>query len=208
MRRSLRLAAVLMTGALMLSPAVIASAATGAKSSHQGHGVAVISQAWYSRLNLTPDQQTKVQAANDTYRADMEKARSLTAPDQKKEAARQAHRAYRDAIQAVLTPDQQNQLQSMMAEAREYHNLGPVGVQLVGLNLTSEQQAKIKEIAARHQPDVEKLQSSLKEAADKKPIHEQIRDLQGKMLDEVKAVLTPEQVAQLQPAGRRLQASK
>ena len=208
MRRSLKLAAVLMTSGFSLSLAMMASAATRATGSHPSHGAAVISQAWYSRLNLTPDQQTKVQAANDTYRADMEKARSLTASDQKKEAARQAHKAYRDAIQAVLTPEQQNQLKSMMAEAREYHDLGPVGVQLVGLNLTSEQQGKIKEIAARHQPEIEKLHSSLRDATDKKPVRNQIRDLQAKMLDEVKAALTPGQIAQLQPAGRRLQASK
>ena len=81
-------------------------------------------------------------------------------------------------------------------------------VQLVGLNLTSEQQGKIKEIAARHQPEIEKLRSSLRDATDKKPVRNQIRDLQAKMLDEVKAALTPGQIAQLQPAGRRLQASK
>ena len=184
MRRSLKLAAVLMTSGFSLSLAMMAPAATRATGSHPSHGAAVISQAWYSRLNLTPDQQTKVQAA------------------------RQAHKAYRDAIQAVLTPEQQNQLRSMMAEAREYHDLGPVGVQLVGLNLTSEQQGKIKEIAARHQPEIEKLHSSLRDATDKKPVRNQIRDLQAKMLDEVKAALTPGQIAQLQPAGRRLQASK
>lgn len=208
MRGTPRFAAILLAGALSLSAAAAVSAANAAKARQPGRIAAAISPAWFSRLSLTPDQQTKVQAANETLRADLQKVRNLTSPDEKKAALREARQTYRQTIQAALTPAQVTQLESVMAAARQFHALGPVGVRLATLNLTDAQEGKIKEIAAKYQPDIARLHASLKDAADKKSVRDQIHELQQKIVNEVKAVLTPEQVAQLQPAGSRLKASR
>ncbi len=208
MRISQRIAAVLFAVTLSVSLAGVASAARGQQGQSRARAAAAIPQVWLSKLNLTPDQQVKLQAAGDTYRADMGKARSLTNPDEKRAGTRQARKTYRDAMQAVLTPVQQHQLEAMRAEARDYRDLGAVGNQLVGLNLTDEQKGKIKGIAETYRPKLQELHTSLQSAADKKPVRDQIRDLRQKMVDEVKAVLTPEQAAQLVPAKRSLKASR
>lgn len=197
MRRSARFAAVMLAGALSLSLAVAVSAAKRAGGSNAGHIAAAISPAWFGRLNLTSDQQTKLNAANTALRAELEKARSLSSPDDKKAAVRQARQTYRQTLQATLTADQIAQLKALAAAARQYHGLGPIGVRLAALDLTDLQQTKLQEIATKYQPDLQKLHASLKDAADKPAVRAQIHALQQKMAEEARALLTPEQIAQL-----------
>jgi Spy/CpxP family protein refolding chaperone len=156
------------------------------------------------RLNLTADQQTKLKSAGDAYRADVEKARGMTDPQQRRQAMRQARQSYETALNAALTADQQAQLKSMRDEARQYRAFGPVGTQLVGLKLTDEQKTKIKAIAAKYQPEVDKLRASQRSGSDREQLRSQSRELRRKMRDEVMAVLTPEQQKQInsEPTAR------
>lgn len=202
MRIAQRVAAVCLAGALSVSLAVAASAAR-AQNRQNRAPAAAIPQIWINRLNLTADQQSRVQAASDAYRADMEKSRSLISADEKRTAARQARQTYQRALVAVLTPAQQDQLKAMRAQAREYHDLGPMANQLAVLNLSAEQQEKVKGIADRYRPKLQDLRTSLRTAADKKPVRDQMRDLRQQMTTEVKAVLTPDQLAQLPAPARR-----
>lgn len=200
MRIAQRLASVLLASALALSLAVAASAAQGAKGQH--HGTHAISQVWLNRLNLSADQQAKIKSATDGYQVELQKTQSLTGKE-KRQATRQARTTYQNTVQAVLNPDQQKQLETMQAEARQYHDMGGVGNRLVGLNLTEEQKSKVKAICDKYQPEIQKLRASQKEATDKRAVRTQRRDLNQKMADEVKAVLTPDQQQQFQPAARQ-----
>lgn len=196
MKFSSRLSAALLAGALSLS-------LSAAFAQQGGRGGAGVPPALLNRLNLTADQKSKVDAATAALRADMEKAQALTDAKEKRMASRKAQETYQASIKAALTEDQQKQLQGMMAEAREYSDLGPGGAMLVGLDLTAEQKTKVKEIGAKYKPDVEKLRASMKDATDKAAVRAQMNDLNKKIMDEVKTVLTPEQQQKLAAAAPR-----
>src|SRR5205085_1841062 len=100
------------------------------------------------------------------------------------------------------THDQRVQLEALRTESRQYQDLGPAGTRLAGLDLSEEQKSKIGEILAKYAPDVQDLRASLKTASDKQAVFGQLRDLQEKMLAEVKAVLTAPQQLRLQPPAQ------
>jgi Spy/CpxP family protein refolding chaperone len=193
---SLRLAALALASALSLSVITVASAQRQGRGG-RGRGAAVLSQAWIDHLNLSADQQSKIKAATDAYRADAEKARGLSG-DERRQASQQARTSYRSAISSILSADQQKQIQTWREEAQQYRGLGPMANQLVVLNLTDDQKSKIKEIINKHQPDMEKLRSSA-QGGDRTALRSQMRDLNQKMREEVKAVLTADQQKQLGP---------
>jgi hypothetical protein len=152
------------------------------------------------KLDLTADQQGKLDTATAAYRAETKKVAGVTGKE-KRQRTKQARLAYDAAIRSVLTDDQEKSLAAMMQEAEEYRGLGPMGARLVGLNLSAEQKSRIRQIAARHAPELEKLKAERKAAADKKSVRPEIRRQQQQMMSEVRAVLTPQQANQLRPAG-------
>ena len=198
MRVSLRLAALGLAGALSLSVITAASAQRGSGGfGRRGRGAAVLSPAWIDHLSLSADQQSKLKAAAETYRADSEKARGLSG-EERRQASQQARTSYQTAINGILNADQQKQLQALRDEAQQYRDLGPMANQLVVLNLTEDQKSKIKAIISNHQPDIEKLRSSA-QGGDRTALRSQRQELSQKMRDEVKAVLTADQQKQLGP---------
>jgi Spy/CpxP family protein refolding chaperone len=201
MQKPQRIVATVLAGALALSLSVAAFAQQGGRRG----GFNGVPQAFLTKLNLNADQQTKMKAAGDALKADMEKVNALTTPDEKKQARMKAIADYKATVDSTLTPDQQKQLQGMMEEAKEYQGLGGLGNQLVGLNLTAEQKTKVKEIAAKYQPEMQKLRDEQKAATDKTAGRQQMRELGMKIFEEVKAVLTPDQQKQFMPPGRRNQ---
>jgi Spy/CpxP family protein refolding chaperone len=157
-----------------------------------------------TRLNLNDEQKAKFQAAADTYKAENATAQALTTPKEKRAASKVAREKYDAAVRAALNADQQKQLDGFLAEAKEFPMLGTNASQMVGLNLTPEQKSKIQEIGAKYQPELKKLRDSQKDATDKQAVMAQIREQQGKMMGEIREVLTPDQRKQL-PAGRKKQ---
>src|SRR3954452_14620030 len=128
MRVSLRLAAVAMAAVLSLSIASIASAQrAGGRGGFGGRNgnAAVLPQAWIDHLSLNADQQSKLKAASDTYRADVQKARGLSGQE-RRQAAQQARSSYETAVNGILTADQQKQVQALRDEAQQYRGLGPM----------------------------------------------------------------------------------
>jgi Spy/CpxP family protein refolding chaperone len=75
----------------------------------------------------------------------------------------------------------------------------------VGLNLTDDQKTKVKAIGTKYQPELMKLRQEQRTATDRRAVQQQITALNQKIMEEVKAVLTPEQIKQLPPPGRRRQ---
>jgi Spy/CpxP family protein refolding chaperone len=201
-----RLAALVLAGAVSLSVSTAFAQQAQAPGQGQGRGQrqgrrgGTIPDAWLTRLKLSADQSTKVKAATEAYRGDLEKARALNMED-RRAASQAARTSYQTAVKAALTPDQQKQLQAMMDEAQAF-GMGPIGMQLAGLGLTTEQKAKVKEIAAKHQPKLDELRASQRTASDRQAVRTEMRAEQQKMLDEIKTVLTPEQQKQLLPLGQ------
>jgi Spy/CpxP family protein refolding chaperone len=202
MRVPQRIAALFVAGAMAITMSAAALAAPGAKGAKGGKRGGAVSPALMSRLNLNEEQKAKLAQAEATFKAETDKAKGLTGAD-KKQATKQARETYEAAVRATLTTEQQQQLKTMMAEAAEYKGLGPVGNQLVGLNLTAEQKTKIKDIGAKYGPQLQTLREQQKSATDKKALRSQMQDLQQKIMTEVKAVLTPEQQQKLQPVARK-----
>jgi hypothetical protein len=204
MRVTQRLATVLLAGTMSLSLCVAASAQKGQKGQpgQKRAAAAVVAPALLSKLDLTGDQQVKIKAATATLQEERKKAQGLSTPKEKKQANQQALQAYQATLKSTLTAEQQQRLAQMMAQAREYKGMGPMGNQLVGIDLSDEQKQKIQAIGARYEPELTKLRQSVKESNDKKAVRGQMQDLNRKMMAEIKAVLTPEQQKSLAPAGR------
>jgi Spy/CpxP family protein refolding chaperone len=200
MRLTQRLWAVAVAGALTLTLSSDALAQKGKKAGPRG----AVPQVFLNKLQLTAEQKTKIDAATAEFDKASEAAKALTTPKEKRQATKRARDTYEGAVHSALTPDQQKSLLAMQQEAAQYAGMGPIGNQMVGLNLTDDQKGKIKEIQGKYQPELEKLKAEQKGASDKKPIAAQIKDVNAKMTQEVKAVLTPDQL-KLLPGGKKKQ---
>lgn len=184
-----RVAAVLLAGSLTLALATSSFAQARARRPTGAIPTAIV-----SKLSLTDEQKAKVKTANDAYEAEFAEAAKLTTPKEKRAANKVAREKYETAVKAALTADQQKQLDSLLAEAKEYKDFGPMlGSQMAAAGLTPEQKAKVKEINAKYLPELEKLRAAQKEATDKQAVQAQIREQQQKMATDVQAILTPEQ---------------
>lgn len=192
-----RVAAGLLTAALSLSLMT-------ASLAQQGRGGGGYPAAIITKLQLTDEQKAKVQAATEVLKTENAAAQQLTTPKEKRQAGKAARDKYEAAVKGALTPDQQTRLDAMLAEAKQFPELGTQAGQMVGLNLTDEQKAKVKEIGGKYQPELQKLRASQKDATDKQAVMAQIREQQGKMMAEIREVLTPEQRKQL-GGGRKKQ---
>lgn len=191
MRITQRIGAMLLAGALSLALGTAALAQQG------GPRAQTVPVAWQSRLNLTDDQKAKLKAAGDAYRAELATNANLTTPREKRQANRKARQTYDAAVAGILNPDQQKTLSALKDEAKVYNDMGAPGNSMAVMGLTDDQKAKVKAISEKYSPEITKLRADLKGASDKKPIQDQIRAAQDKMLDEIKTVLTPEQLKQL-----------
>jgi hypothetical protein len=146
-----------------------------------------------SKLNLSSEQQAKIKVATDAYLADLKRAAGIKNPQSQNEAAKRSEGAYQVALKDALNADQQKQLQTMLEEARDF---GPLWLPLASLDLTPDQKGKIREVVGKHQPEIEKLDSMRKRGADNSAIDAQVEEQYKKMLEEVKATLTPDQLKQ------------
>jgi Spy/CpxP family protein refolding chaperone len=201
MRVLQRIAALVLTGGMALSLTVAASAAKPAKAPKAA--AAAVAPVMVEKLDLSADQKARVKEASLNFRAEQKKAQSLPTPKEKRQAMMAARQSYQTALKAVLTIEQQQKLEGMMKEAAEYQGLGPMGNNLVGLNLTSDQKDKVKTIGDKYQPELARLRADQKGATDKAAGRSQIQSVQRKMAEEIKAVLTPEQLSQMPKAKGR-----
>jgi Spy/CpxP family protein refolding chaperone len=192
-----RVAASLLAGSLLLFLAAPSFAQARARRPTGAIPTAIV-----NKLSLTEEQKAKVKAANDTYQTEFDEAAKLTTPKEKRAANKSAREKYETAFKAALTADQQKQLDTLLTEAKDYKDFGPMmGSQMAAAGLTADQKAKVKEINAKYLPELEKLRASQKGATDQQAVRAQIREQQQKMAEEVRAILTPEQRKAL--GGRR-----
>jgi Spy/CpxP family protein refolding chaperone len=204
MRVPYRVTAALAVGLLALSLSVSAFGARAARAARAGNrgGAGVVSAALLSTLNLTADQQSKIEAANAAYRSELQKSQGLQGQE-RRQVMRQARETYQAAVQAVLTADQQKLLKDRLQVAADLRGLGPFAIQVAVLDLTDEQKPKVKEIATKYEPQLQAAREAQRNAADRAATRQQMRDLNMKIYTELQSILTTEQTAKISLPGRR-----
>ncbi len=196
-----RMLVAIAAGVLSLGLCTGAQAQQQQRPRNRGQQIAIPAP-WLERLNLDEAQKAKVKAATEALMAEQQKIQTL-AQEERRQAFMTARTNYETAIKGTLNADQSKKLEAMRAEAMQYMALGPIGNQLVGLNLTDEQKAKVKEIGAKYQPEMEKLRAEMQNTQDRQALQMKQRELSMKVFEDIKAVLTPEQQKNFMPIRRR-----
>lgn len=161
------------------------------------------------QLNLTADQKAKMKAIREAQKSEMEalKKSGNVTPEQRKAI----HEKYRTQFQSVLTPAQQEQMKKQREEWKSKGRSGNgAGMQGQGfgkrggdfgkqaaffkkeLNLTSDQESKLKGIFQEFQTKSKDIRSNSNLSQEQKK--EQFRSLAQQYMTQGKAVLTPEQL--------------
>lgn len=203
-----RTAAALCAGVLILSLGVVANAQQQQGGRGRRGQQVTLPEAWALRLKLNADQSAKLKAAGESYQAAAQGARTLQDAD-RRAAMQKAGEDYKAAVAGALNDEQKKQLEAMRAEAMEYRGLGGLATQLVAMDLTAEQKTKVKDIGAKYQAEGTKLREEARASmADRQVTGQKMREMNAKLFEEVKAVLTPEQQKNLrQPGPRRPNAN-
>ena len=180
------------------------------KSKH--HGV-------YSQLGLTADQQAKVKSLNDDFKKQRDALKTQKLTEDERNAGMKALRnQHQTAVEALLTPVQKEQLakikserQESMGKRKSFRNQayrangdsawksrdGKGGVTLQKeLNLTTEQQVKMKEIRTGFKTKAETVRNDAALTSEQK--REQLRSLMQAQQEQMKSVLTKEQQEKMQ----------
>ena len=72
---------------------------------------------------------------------------------------------------------------------------GGVNRALTGIELTDAQKAKVAEISAKYQPEIQAIRESMQNGGDRAETFQKMQALREKMTPEIRAVLTPAQQA-------------
>ena len=72
---------------------------------------------------------------------------------------------------------------------------GGVNRALTGIELTDAQKAKVAEISAKYQPEIQAIRESMQNGSDRAETFQKMQALREKMTPEIRAVLTPAQQA-------------
>ena len=151
-------------------------------------------------LNLTDAQKAELKAQRESAKAQLEaiKSNSTLTDAQKAEKAKAIHQEQKSKMQALLTSEQKAKLEQSRKEAGERgKEMGEKKKQAYkDLNLTNDQSAKLKaqREASKTKIDAIKNNSSLTEEQKK----EQIRSVMKTSKDEMKSILTADQLKKMQ----------
>ncbi|HTE20638.1 MAG TPA: Spy/CpxP family protein refolding chaperone, partial [Armatimonadota bacterium] len=191
MRFTHRIAAAVVAGLLSLA---LSTAAVAQGQGRRGGRGATLPAVWATKLMLTEEQKGKIEAANTAYRTETRGLASVTDQQERRAVGQKARETYTTALNGILTADQQKQVAALREAVREYEGMGEAATTMVALDLTEEQKTKVKAIAAKYQPELEKLRAQRQTATDRRALRQQMRAEYDKMMDEVKAILTPAQI--------------
>ena len=170
---------------------------------HKGHR----QEMGMNNLNLTADQKAKLQAIREAQKSEMEtlKKNGTVTAEQRKAL----HEKYRSQFQSVLTPAQQEQMQKQREEWKDkaqdgksfgkdgkaFGYRGDMGGQAAflkkELNLTANQEAKLKGIFEEFRTKAQSLRSNSSLSQEQRK--EQMKSLMQQYMSQGKSVLTPEQ---------------
>ena len=177
----------------------------------------------YDKLNLSADQKARMKAIREDFKKqaeELKKQDNLTVAEMKnrREALHKNHKAQMDAI---LTADQKAQIAKMRSEGKQRSKVGKrefngnrdtlkrAGKPMQGrgakkggaelakeLNLTTDQQAKMKEIRKDYKSKIESVRNDNALTQDQKKA--KVQELMKQQQEQVKIILTKEQVEKMQ----------
>lgn len=149
-------------------------------------------------LNLTPDQVTKIEALHKGMQAERKAVladQSLTR-EQRRAKLMDLHRSKHEQVLAVLTPEQRTKFEEWAQKHKaEWKD------RMSQLNLTPEQEAKIKAIRESNRTELEALKADKALSAEARK--SKMREIFTATRDEIREVLTPEQREKLDAIRER-----
>ncbi len=165
----------------------------------------------YKDLDLTQDQKDQIAKINAEHKAAMQdlkaKENSITVAEHK-EQMKALGKARYEKVQNVLTAEQKEKLEKKRAERKgkgpNAHFNGKRakgGIAKSNLNLTDEQSAKVKTIRSNTQSKIKSIRES--EALNPEEKKQQTIAAFKQQSDEMKSVLTPEQVKKMEAMPQR-----
>ena len=167
-------------------------------------------------LNLTEDQKAKIKSIRDAQMAEMKSLKADGKSEADKDARKAIHEKYKAQMDAVLTAEQKAQLNKQKDAWKEKGKAGkadgfgkgPKGdrkdqMKEFGkeLNLSADQQARIKSINEDFRTKMQTLRSNSTLSQDEK--REQFKKLAESHKTNLKAVLTQEQIAKMEAARKK-----
>jgi Spy/CpxP family protein refolding chaperone len=157
---------------------------------HSGRHLDMLSQ----KLNLTDQQKSQLQSLFQNQRSQIDAIRqdsSLT-PEQKRERIHQLHQSSHTQFLAALTPEQKQQLEQMRAQR------GERGLEMLSqrLNLTPDQQSKLKPILEAQHKQMEALRDDNSLTPEQRMAR--AREIHQSSKSQLSSILTPEQLQRLQ----------
>jgi len=167
-------------------------------------------------VDLTSDQQNKLKTINEEYRKQMMGLRDQNlSPDQMKEKREDLRQQHVTSILAVLTTEQKAKVLENQAKNRTDNNknnradstkkgmkkgYGDRKDKIDDMNLSADQQAKIKTIREGYKVKLDALRNDASVTGEAKKV--KMKALMQAQQAEVKAILTPEQQAKIKD-GRK-----
>lgn len=202
--RRLVLAAVVALAALMLV-AQMASAAGmyQGKGPMEGRGPGVMHRGMgpgmmcldqlRSELNLTPDQVSQIEAIHQNMRTQRQAVMADTTLTREARRARlmELAKSHHAQLMAVLTAEQRDKLQQLHAQRRAERKAR----WSAELGLTADQQARIQAIKDKQRADIMAVRNDANLTPEAKMAR--VREIRTAAKQELRSVLTPEQLAKL-----------
>jgi len=166
----------------------------------------------FQKLNLTEEQKAKFKSQNESFRQQMEELKkndNITVKDWKTKA-KTIRKKQKAKTQNILTSEQKAQLEKMKAEGKARHEaMGKErGEKMkIALGLTDEQSAKMQSNRKEIGEKMKSLRESTSLSDEQK--REQMKELMKKQKENMKSILTEEQLKKLKetkhkrPEGER-----
>ncbi|MDB5210438.1 MAG: hypothetical protein JWQ30_1265 [Sediminibacterium sp.] len=167
----------------------------------------------FANVNLSDEQKTKAKELNEGYQkqfAELRKNTSMTVGDYRAKTAA-LKKEQHEKFQALLTPEQKTQMASQRKNAQQRMKDGQAkhfDKMKTQLGLSDEQSKKLKESQAGFQDKIKSIRENKELSEDQK--REQVRAISKQHHEQLKSVLTPEQLQKMKGGrrGKGIQAEK
>lgn len=173
----------------------------------------------FDELNLSADQKARLQTIREDFKkqaSDLKNNTQLSA-EEKQSHRKELHQQFRTQSEAVLTPAQKEQWSKMKEERRSAYKGKKGDFKKDGqarnnrgrdfqqeLDLSAEQQQKVASLRSEFRPKLESLRNDNSLSAEQK--RAKMQELMKQQQDQMKSILTPEQIQKIE--AMRQQHSK
>ncbi len=149
-------------------------------------------------LNLTDQQKTQMQSIMQTQRQQAQTIRqdSSLSPELKKDKLKQLRESTHQQMMALLTPEQQQKMKDLRAQHQGMRRGAAGRGPFARLNLTDEQKTKIQPLMQTQHQQVQAVRQDTSLTPEQKQA--KIREIHQSTRTQIEAVLSPEQLQQLQ----------